>query len=83
MLLLVDIANLVQNPAAASFEVPQSISIALWGAKTSENETTCGDLKFENAATIDSRCIGKQFCHSFLNFSHLCLRSLSHFSLIS
>ena len=83
MLVLVDIANLVQNPAAASFDVPQRISIAPWFAKTSENETICSDLMFENAATIDSRFIAKQFFHSFLNFSHLCLRSLSHFSLIS
>ena len=57
--MLVDIANLVQNPAAASFDVRQRISIAPWGAKTSENETICSDLMFENAATIDSRLIAK------------------------
>ena len=57
--MLVDIANLVQNPAAASFDVPQRISIAPWGAKTSENETICSDLMFGNAAIIDSRFIAK------------------------
>ena len=83
MLLLVDIANFAQNPAAVSFEVPPRISNALWGAKTSENEFIRGDLMFEKVATIDYRFIGKHSSYSFHNFSHLCLRSLSHFLLNS
>ena len=81
--MLVDVANLAQNPEAASFEVPPRISISPWGATTSENETICGDFTFENVAAIASRFIGKQFHYSFHIFHVFVHVHFSHFLPIS